>query len=259
MFPSKSQIGHLICSPAIGAGIRALRPQISRGGILLDLNTNAVPARAVAALRFGMIERAERRVLKSVLTRDLPVIELGAGYGSVTLAIANHVDQSCPMLIIEANPALSTWWQENLQKSGRTNVRFMDVAIICPGDVPVNVGPPHAMVSFVVEPGLLGSRVGNNLSGLPTAKVKALSMREVYVESGFDKFSLVCDIEGAEFSLLKESAREFLSACDSIVMEIHPGPGRKTENLIELFAQHGLRHVKTRHTVLGFTRRARIL
>jgi FkbM family methyltransferase len=242
--PSKVQIGEFICSPIAGRLIKLLFPILKSGGLVLDLASDVVPPRTAAALRFGLIERAERRVLKSVLSRDLPVIELGAGYGSVTLAIAEHIGQHCPIMIVEANPSVSEWWRHNIKRSERKHVRFVDAAVFAAAD---------DFVSFVVEPSLLGSRVGVD-DGAPTAMVKVRSVQSICEESGFNRFSLVCDIEGAEYSLFDGGAGGCLSACDSIVMEMHPTAERQTQKLIALFATYGLKHVETQHDVLGFVR-----
>jgi len=247
VLPSKAQIGDLIASGAAGRLVKLLSPRLSRGGIVLDIGSDAVPDKTVAALYLGLIERSERQVLGEVLCSDYPVIELGAGVGSVTLAIAEHIRPECGMLLVEANPRLAPWWQHNVALSTRKDLQFLNVAA---------ASGSQQRVRFILEPALLGSRVAGQ-GDARAVDVEALSIPEIHRRSGFERFSLVCDIEGAEFSLLQESGTgAFLAACQSIVMEMHPEKGRETQRLVELFAEAGLVHVVTRHAVYGFVRRA---
>lgn len=247
ILPSKAQIGDFIASGAAGRLVKALSPRLSRGGVVLEIGSDAVPDKTVAALYLGLIERSERQVLGEVLSRDYPVIELGAGVGSVTLAIAEHIRPDCGMLLVEANPRLASWWQRNVALSMGKDLQFMNVAA---------ASGSQTSVRFLLEPALLGSRVARQ-GDAAAVDVEALTIPEIHRRSGFERFSLVCDIEGAEFSLLEESdSGVFLAACQSIVMEMHPEKGRETQRLIELFTAAGLAHVATRHEVYGFARRA---
>lgn len=244
--PAKHTIGDLLCNRMVGRLVKHLSPRLSRGGLVLDIEADIVPAKTAAALYFRLIERSERDVVSSVLSPDFPVIELGCGVGSVTQAIAEHIGPDCRILCVEANPGLATWWKANLASSDRKNIEFLSVAV---------TRVSGEAVRFIVEPALLGSRVSDAFAK-DFVMVEGQSITDIHRRSGFGAFSLVCDIEGAEFSLLESSSGDMLAQCQSIVMEMHPDAQNKTADLIELFAAHGLRLAASRHSVFGFRKEA---
>jgi FkbM family methyltransferase len=243
-FISKSAIGHLICNPIAGRVFKSARPRMRRGGIMIDLSSQVVSARMAAALSFGLIERAERALVRTTLGPRVPVIELGSGLGSITMSIAERLDPQTPMLLVEANPRLSSWWKQNLRESARPNVGFLNVACAI---------TERGVVTMAIDDDVLGSATDSSGSG--GVDVEARSISEICRDSGFDRFSLVCDIEGEEFSLLRDAGADVFHRCDAVVMEVHPDSTRKTEDLLKLFERYGLFQVGSRAQVIALQRK----
>lgn len=244
-FISKSTIGHLLCNPMAGRFFKSAQPTIRRGGISIDLSSDVVSERMAAALSFGLIERAERALVRTTLDPNVPVIELGSGLGSITLSIAERLDPQTPMLLVEANPRLSSWWRENLGRSSRRDVTFLNVACAITRD---------GVVKMSIDDAVLGS--ATDASGVGGVDVEARSISQICSASGFERFSLVCDIEGEEFSLLRDDGAGVLDRCDAVVMEVHPDATRKTEDLLKLFNRFGLVQVGSRAQVIALRRTA---
>ena len=176
---------------------------------------------------------------------NVPVIELGSGLGSITLSIAERLDPRTPMMLVEANPRLSSWWRDNLRRSNRSNVTFLNVACAI---------TPTGIVTMALDDAVLGS--ATDASGAAGVDVEARSISQICRASGFDRFSLVCDIEGEEFSLLRDEGADVLHRCDAVVMEVHPDQTRKTDDLLRLFGRFGLLPVGSRAQVIALRRNA---
>lgn len=242
--PSKSDIGNLICNATVGRFLQTMRPTLAAGGLTTNIAAPVVPPKIAAALALGLLERAEKKLIRTLLYKSAPVIELGAGHGAVSREIAATIDSTQPMLLVEANPRLAPWWYDNLARSSRRNVTFLSAAVS---------RSESGTVRFAIDAGSLGSHV--DAGATDGELVAAYSIGEVIARSGFDRFSLVCDVEGEEYSLLDEPSLDVFSRCESVIVEIHEVANRRVSDLLAFFERTGLRNVATRHRVYGFTRR----
>ncbi|MBN2760809.1 MAG: FkbM family methyltransferase [Rhodobacteraceae bacterium] len=186
---------------------------------VLDGNNYRIPPNtaylARKALRRGVYERPERDAVQRFLPRDCPVIELGGSFGIVSNVIRRVLDPDQTLVIVEAIPELAEIIRHNIGGNvAGTNI--VSAALAYGAD----------SISFEVTAGVHTSRV---IVGTPqadmarqiTVPVTSLArLRDAYGIGG--RYTLVCDIEGAEFDLLLHEA-DALAACNTIIMELHPG------------------------------------
>lgn len=184
----------------------------------LDGTTFRLPPRspllARKAIRRGLYEGPERRMVARWLPRDLPVIELGGSYGIVSHAIRRHIAPETDLTIVEANPALLQICRANVGLAGAAQRTEVIGAALAYGAETVRFAVTDTLHTSHV------AKAGDSGSGL--VEVPAVSLAGLVARKGIaGDFSLVCDIEGAEFDLLQNDAAA-LARCAVIVMEIHP-------------------------------------
>lgn len=218
-------------------------------GIEVDL-----PPDAALELRYdvarGRYERHERHLIAHHLPPGLPVIELGGSLGLVSAFIGSRLDPGVPMVIVEANPALIGYCRANAPRGGGERpIEIVNAALAYGG----------AAVEFWVHRNTLGSRLApEGVSERDKVRVPAVSLAELAARFAGD-YSLVADIEGAEFDLF-EREREALRRCAFAIVEHHPKvfaeQGRAPERFMALVAEAGFEIVEERHNCLVLARKA---
>lgn len=187
---------------------------------LLDGTRFRIPAGAPLlarkALRRGFYEAPERAMIAKWLPKDLPVIELGGSYGIVSHAIRRHLTPGTPLLVVEANPDLLPFCRENAALAGSADsTQVIGAALAYGADT----------VRFLVTNSVHTSHITDSDTADGQGQVIAVPARSLpdllLTAAVAGDFSLVCDIEGAEFDLLRRDAAA-LRRCALMVMEIHP-------------------------------------
>ena len=84
--------------------------------------------------------------------------------------------------------------------------------------------------------------------------VPAVTLREVADRYGFERFGLLCDIEGAEMDILRHDEALLVERARWVIMESHTGPdGRDlSPDVVAWFTSRGFRHVSSGYTVHAF-------
>jgi FkbM family methyltransferase len=198
--------------------LQDLRDLIKGPYYTMDGTTFTVPAGGPPAPRKaisrGTYEANERLLIKIWLPRDLPVIELGGSFGIVSHTIRAHLNPDVPLVIVEANPHLISTCRHNVGLASSAQATEVVHAALAYGG---------SRVRFKLEESLHTShlvfddRVGEDIVDVPTVTIASLCAAQGI--SG--PFALVCDIEGAEYDMLRHDGAA-LAACQVIVMETHP-------------------------------------
>lgn len=174
------------------------------------------PLLARKALRRGFYEAPERAMIAKWLPKDLPVIELGGSYGIVSHAIRRHLTPGTPLLVVEANPDLLPFCRENAALAGSADTTRVIGAALAYG---------AETVRFLVTASVHTSHITDSDAVNGQGQVIAVPARSLanllQTAAVVGDFSLVCDIEGAEFDLLQNDV-DALQRCALMVMEIHP-------------------------------------
>lgn len=242
---------------ALRDGIRLVRNVIDRlrHGSRVDLDGEVfdlpawIPASIRRAMREGTYEAPERRFVAAHLPSDLPVVELGGSIGVVARFVGRKIGPGVRHLVVEANPALT----ETCARTARGGIdRPVEViaAAVAYGD--------GGKIWFKTSSGLLDSRVvaAGTAGAIAVPFVHLRDLRDRL--GGAGDYSLVCDIEGAEYELFSQPDEEF-AGCRAAILEMHPSAyaarGASLQAFLDLVAARGFVLVERSDNVAAFARR----
>lgn len=213
----RSLVARLITHPLIGhiAGV-IFGDRIPSRGLRIDTADPAYSARAKARILFGIYESAEVELVRRHLNGARNVVELGAGLGVVSTHIIDVMAPDGRFAYVEPNPMLFRALS-GLSRTVKdpTNIQGILAAI----------SYDTSTVELLTTRDHLGSRVApDRPEGHGPATVPARTLSAVLEEVGFQEcpYFLVCDIEGAEHSILMYDTSA-LSRCVGMVIEMHAG------------------------------------
>lgn len=169
---------------------------------------------AYHAMRKGLYELPKRNLIKAHLPADFPAVELGGSYGVVSGLINRQLDAGLRQVIVEANPQLLELCRSNALRGGADR----DLSMVhCAIDYSGADHIPFNAISNSHDSH--GTGVGQTVSPIP---VPTMTLSQVLaVEDISTPYSLLCDINGAEFDVLCDDA-EGLRLCQMMVVKLHP-------------------------------------
>lgn len=195
-------------------------------------------------------EREEAALIIDHLPPDLPVIELGGSLGVVSRLIGSRLAPETRHLVVEANPDLIAACSANAKRQavpGATEV--INAALYYDG--------PTARFR-------IGSEAHSNALDIGTGAgrvvdVPAVTLADLHKRLGTPAaFTLVADIEGAEYDLFAREAATLAHVAVAIV-ELHPRDyargGRSEAALTALIEAAGLTVAERRADVVLLRRR----
>lgn len=218
-------------------------------GEVFDLPAR-VPREIRRALRCGAYEAPERALIAAHLPSNLPVVELGGSIGVVGRFIGRKIDSGVRHLVVEANPALPALCREVARGASDRPVEVISAALDYSG---------RATIAFKRSSGLLDSRVvPSGRSG--AIEVPVVRLAELRERLGSPSaWSLVADIEGAEYDLFSQDVAEF-GGCRALILEMHPAAfaerGATLDDFLAMVTARGFRLVEQVGMVAAFTRDA---
>jgi len=207
------------------------------------------PRKAIAR---GTYEKNERDLVQAHLPRDLPAIELGGSFGIVSHTIRKRLAPGQTLVVVEANPGLIQICAGNVNLAGSIAQTHVVNAALA-------YGAPS--VRFKLAENIHTSHlVFDGSTGPDIIDVPAVSMASLRAAHGIaGRFSLVCDIEGAELHLLRHDAAA-LAFCDTIVMELHPtvypAMGGSLAEVMQRLEKLGFAVVEKRSNVIAACRQS---
>ena len=176
-------------------------------------------------LTMGLFERPERQAIRRFLNPTFPVIELGGCIGVVACVTNALLQNPQKHIVVEANPDAARILEMNRQRNG-CQFSILKAA----------VGYETEFVDFVVnDANLLGS--SSEIENGRKIRVPATRLMDIVMQQGFQRFSLVCDIEGTEVELVQNESALLASNAELIVMEVHEklrGAGKIDNMLFDL-------------------------
>jgi FkbM family methyltransferase len=199
---------HRLAGKLIG---KVFNHRIPLDGLVIDTRSEWISESTNASLFWNLYERRERKAIRRYLARDLDVVELGSSIGVVTCQIRKQIAPACKLISVEANPRLIDTIHTNLainQCSEKTLVINRAVAY---GEEKIHFHVPKVNQSA----SYVSSRQHAN-----TVEVTTISLSEIISSNQLGEFALVCDIEGAEASILQYD-RQALERCRQIIIELH--------------------------------------
>jgi len=113
--------------------------------------------------------------------------------------------------------------------------------------------PPTPHIIVEANPKLIGNRISDDQQ---SESVSVQTMNLTRLCEGLERYSLIMDIEGAEFDILRNDAAA-LSGCELAIIEVHPQhfsdqDGYTVADFVALVQDAGMQHVETIDDVLAF-------
>jgi FkbM family methyltransferase len=184
-----------------------------------------LPDSMIELLLSGKYELAERTLLKRSLDCNLPVVELGGCIGVLACIINRRLANPARHIVVEANPNLGPILVANRRRNG-CNFTI----------VPKAIAYGTTSVSFSADEEFLVNRVLENAGSVT---VEATNLGTILKENAITHCTLICDIEGTEYSLVAHEADVLASCVRHLVFEAHPkilGIAKVDEILVRLQA-----------------------
>jgi len=199
----------------------------------------------VSGLVFEAYEYSERYLIRKWLPRDYGVVELGASIGVISREILHRINTAQQLTAVEADPLLAELARENIgRRFDRSRWRVLPTAIAYGGKEALFVkGREHIA-------GKTG--FGQETNGKEFFKVSARTFSSVLSEIGLQDYSLVMDIEGAEYELIAND-EEVLAQCQCVIAELH-GDQMHKDAFCRVLTDIGMRMVEQKHSVVAFLR-----
>jgi FkbM family methyltransferase len=171
------------------------------------------PSNVRQLMRAGTYEAPERHMIAKWLPRNLPVVELGGSYGIISYNIRKQIASEQRLVIVEANPALLPVCRANVDLAGNAAGTTLIGAAIAYGD--------GGTVRFAVSEAVHDSHLAADHDSDNVVEVPAITLSSLLeCEAITSSYSLVCDIEGAEFDLLLHD-QSALARCVCMIVEFH--------------------------------------
>ncbi|MDY6774083.1 MAG: FkbM family methyltransferase [Candidatus Nanohaloarchaea archaeon] len=219
---------------AAGTFILFFRGSVNRNGVELDLSE--VPPRWRKIFLDEEYEAAEEKLLDAYLPRETPVIELGGGAGFIACKTCQLVD--APQAVVEPNPEMMPVLERNRDLNGCDFV--IEEKAYHPEEKEVELSIPDSFLGTSLE------REGR------TIETEATNLEDLVEEHGFEKFSLVIDIEGTEYELLEEEADILEERCEFLVVEFHPFREKDMERYRQKIRDAGFKLLESETTVEAY-------
>lgn len=222
-------VGPILINRFVGAIAGRLTGQrIPYRGLIIDTSSPLITDNSRAALLWRSYERAEFAFVDRYLPGDCEAIEFGSSIGVMSSVIARRLAKSYSLRAVEADPRLVPLLEANVALNGVANrVSVINAAL--------------GYGSETLEFGIGETNVGGSLSRSSVAQtitVKTTSLSEILGDPD-RPFSLVSDIEGAEWDLFEREG-DWLARARIIIMELHDrGDGGSANTWRDLLTQLG--------------------
>jgi FkbM family methyltransferase len=188
---------------------------VRRHKTIVDLDGCQFPVRELPntqmklELLTGTYERPERNAVRRYLRPEWPVVELGGCFGVVACITNKRLRDPRAHVVIEASPLVIPFLCSNRDRN-HCSFKIVNRALAYAMDT----------VTFSPEIDFWGNAL-RPTGRQPTVTVPATQLRQVLEEEGFDRFALICDIEGHEYELVTQEP-DALARAELIILEVHP-------------------------------------
>lgn len=193
----------------VGKCVEISGNKVSIDGCRFSVRSPAISTQVKSRFLFDKHENFEREALRKYFDASLPVIELGGAIGVVACLTNKKMSDPRQHVVVEANPDMLPLLEENRARNGcKFTVLHNAVAY---GSDEVTFHQSDDFVASSVQ-----ARAGKSVT------VKAITLKELVERSGFERFALICDIEGGEIDLIERDAEVFREKVAFLLIEFHP-------------------------------------
>ena len=180
---------------------------------VFSLDSPAITTASKSKFMFDQYERPEREAIRRFVDPALPVVELGGSIGVVACLTNRLLRDPRAHVVVEANPALVPLLLSNRDRNG---CHFTVLARM--------VGYGAARSSFYVDRNnfvVSSARPTGGGSSVAVVEVETVDLSSILDEHGFDRCTLICDIEGGESELLRYEADVLRRRVSTMILEVH--------------------------------------
>jgi FkbM family methyltransferase len=218
--------------------------KIKKDCLVFDFSLLPSTNTSYASFFWGFYESAEIRFIKKFIKNEFDIIECGSSIGIVSTYLG-YIIKNYRLFCVEANDDLIPILKNNLDINDIKNYTIYNSIV--------------SLENYNLE----FYKSANNISGKLVVnselnilnKCKIISLADIINENGINEFNLVCDIEGAEYFLLKESDTTFLKI-KFLIIELHDNSKVDLtftiNNFIDLILSKGFLIVDSHHPVYVF-------
>lgn len=230
------------------AASKNLEPSISINNIRLSDEIFSLNNGTQRNIITGGYESEEFEIIDEHLPQDEDVIELGGGIGYISTLINSKISEDNDQIVLEANSNLIEILQ-NHKEINKADFKILNKAY----------NPTKDSLEFLIKDSFLSSTAQYEDEEGETVEVDALSLRDLSERFSIESFSLVTDIEGAEYEMLEEEFDLISEKCEFVLIEFHNTEKEKNYNeLIEKLKENGFKEVNKSdvgdHSVHAFTK-----
>jgi FkbM family methyltransferase len=207
------QEGISACVSRIATNLRVLVARVT--GIEIDgsrFKVSGFPEEVWRDLMIGDYEASERRSIREYLDPQRPLVELGGCMGVVACIADRLLEQPQKHIVVEASPQFVPIIRANAIRN-KCEFTIVNAALAYGCDnITFYINPQHPDTS--------------SLTPL-TQNLRPVNVPTTRLESLFEKYaitncSLVCDIEGAEYEMIKNELSVISEHVSTMIMEVHP-------------------------------------
>jgi FkbM family methyltransferase len=175
----------------------------------VTINTSKISNYKTKALIFWKLyEKAEIHFVKKYITEKYDVIEFGSSIGVVSSILGKIINEK-KLICVEANPNIIPILENNLKINHIKNFKIYNCALGNPSEKTSNFEFGSSNTT-----GKISSALDNN------ALVENITLQKIIKQNKIGKYNIVCDIEGAEYFLIKYNFKE-LEKCNILIIEVH--------------------------------------
>jgi len=156
----------------------------------------------------GIFESFERSAVRQYVSSHLPVVELGGCMGIVSCVTNRKLSNPDAQVVVEANPKVIPLLRKNRRRN-RCRFEILNRAL--------------AYGAEFIEYAPCSDFAGNSLhegGGVSRVTVETINLAEILERRGFDRFTLICDIEGHECELV-EREPDAIKKAALMILETH--------------------------------------
>jgi len=158
----------------------------------------------------GRYELPERDAARRYIRREWSIVELGGCIGVVSCVANKLLQNPRAHVVLEANPLVIPHLQSN-RDANNCSFKIINRALAYDSNT----------VTFNPLLDFWGNSLDNGAGHQPPVTVPATQLRQILQEEQFEKYALICDIEGQEYELVMQEA-DALRNAELIIMEFHP-------------------------------------
>lgn len=191
------------------------------------------PLNVKVAIYTGVMEEGTIKLIKKYLPTSQPVIELGAGSGIVSCYISNHIESGVSQLAVEPNQEIIELLKDNAQ------INNSEFEIINAAWNPENKAVSLKLGNTYLDSNTTHDRgAGERVRGIDLSSLAGLCENK--------KLSLVTNIEGGEFSLIRNEIHILQNSFDTLIIAFHNNTEYSIEDSVSFLESNGFLHIDTK-------------